>query len=199
MTVPDHIPPLVTERLVLRLADVTDAAAIHRYRSDPETTRYLSHGPLTEQATSQRLVKSLELSTASNGDWFNYNWAITLRESGLLIGDARTWNSEDLGSTGVLSPGRHPVRHAALGYVLQSHYQHRGYAREAAAALVNWLFEVRAVTTVVATAYEPNSPSINLLRSLGFTQDPVLSAEQETAGKGFPLLTFTLDRMPSAG
>jgi ribosomal-protein-alanine N-acetyltransferase len=190
---PGETPPLVTERLVLRLIDGSDEAAIHQYRSDPSVTEYLSHGPLTAEENRERLRQLLALGTASNSEWFNYGWAITLRESREVIGDARTWNSTALAATGVLSPGAHPASHAALAYVLNADYHHQGYGREAAAALVKWLFTQCGISTVVAAVYEPNSPSIRLLQSLGFRRDPVLPADQETAGKSFPLLMFRLD------
>src|SRR5688572_28681452 len=190
---PGEPTPLVTQRLVLRAIDGSDEAAIHEYRSDPSVTQYLSHGPLTAEANSERLAQLLALGAASNGKWFNYGWAITLRESGKVIGDARTWNSTALAATGVLVAGRHPAGEAALAYVLNADYQHQGYGREAAAALVKWLFTHCGISTAVAAVYEPNSPSIRLLQSLGFRRDPVLPADQETAGKGFPLLMFRLD------
>jgi len=185
--------PLATERLVLRLIDGSDEAAIHKYRSDPAITQYLSHDPLTAEANRERLTQLLALGAASNGTWFNYGWAVTLRESGEVIGDARTWNSTALAATGLLAPGRHPAGQAALAYVLNADYHHQGYGREAAAVLVKWLFTHRGISTAVAAVYEPNSPSIRLLQSLGFRRDPVLPADQETAGKGFPLLMFRLD------
>lgn len=191
--IPEPIEPLVTERLVLRLVEASDADAIHRYRGNPAITRYLSHGPLTGMENSDRLTEVLALRAASTSKWFNYGWAITLRTSGEFIGDARTWNTAALGADGLLSPGRHPAHHAALGYVLHPDHQHRGYGREAAQALVNWLFGVRRISTVVAGAYEPNTPSIRLLRSLGFQQDPVNPVDQDTANKGYPLLMFRLD------
>jgi RimJ/RimL family protein N-acetyltransferase len=190
---PEPIEPLVTERLVLRLVEAADADAIHRYRGDPSVTRYLSHGPLTGEENGRRLSEVLALRQASTSDWFNYGWAITLRASGEFIGDARTWNTAVLGSDGLLSLGRHPAHHAALGYVLHPDHQHCGYGREAAGALVNWLFGLRRISTVVAGVYEPNTPSIRLLRSLGFQQDPVPPAEQDTPGKGYLLLMFHLD------
>lgn len=191
--IPEDIVPLVTKRLILRLVEESDAAAIHSFRSDPNATRYLSHEPLTWAANGERLSELLALRKASTGAWFNYGWAITLRESGDVIGDARTWNSTALTAAGVLSPGKHPVQHAALGYVLHPAYHRQGYGREAAGALVTWLFAERRISTVVAGAYQPNTPSIRLLRSLGFQQDPVTPADQDTAGKGYPLLMFHLD------
>ncbi len=144
--------PLVTQRLVLRLIDGSDEAAIHEYRSDPSVIQYLWHGPLTAEASRERLTQLLALGAASNGKWFNYGWAITLRESGEVIGDARTWNSTALAATGVLvlALGRHPAGQAALAYVLTADYHHQGYGREAAAALVKWLFTHCGISTAVA-------------------------------------------------
>ena len=189
----EEIGPVVTERLTLRPAEIRDAAAIHRFRGDPAATRYLSHGPLTVEANLERLEEVVALRAASTCQWFNYGWAITLRTSGEVVGDARTWNSTVLDTAGVLSPGKHPFQHAALGYVLHPDHHHHGYGREAAAALVNWLFAERGISTVVARAYEPNTASIKLLRSLGFKQDPAVPTDQETAGKGYPMLMFHLD------
>jgi [ribosomal protein S5]-alanine N-acetyltransferase len=191
--IPEDIMPLVTERLILRLVEAADAAAIHRFRSDPSATTYLSNGPLTPAANDERLAELLALRQASSGEWFNYGWAITLRESGEVIGDARTWNSTALTVSGLLSPGKHPARHSALAYVLHPDHHHHGYGREAAAALVNWLFAERGITTIVAGAYEPNTPSIKLLRSLGFKQDPAVPTDQDSTGKGYPMLMFHLD------
>jgi ribosomal-protein-alanine N-acetyltransferase len=188
-----EIMPLLTERLVLRLITDSDEAAIHSYRSNPVATRYLSHEPLSVEANRERLTELLALAEASTGTWFNYCWAITLRQSGNVIGDARTWNSTAVSRPGVPAPGKHPAGHAALAYVLHPDYHHHGYAREAAAALVTWLF-TRGINTVAAAVYEPNTPSLRLLRSLGFQSDPVLPADVERAGKDLPLLTFRLNR-----
>ena len=186
--------PLLTERLVLRLIKDSDEAAIHSYRSNPAATRFLSHEPLSVEANRERLTELLALAEASTGTWFNYCWAITLRQSGNVIGDARTWNSTAVSGPGVLAPGKLPAGHVALAYVLHPDYHHHGYAREAAAALVTWLFTQCGINTVAAAVYEPNTPSLRLLRSLGFQSDPVLPAEGERAGTDLPLLTFRLNR-----
>ncbi|MFF1254092.1 GNAT family N-acetyltransferase [Pseudarthrobacter sp. NPDC058329] len=196
----EEIRPLVTDRLVLRLVDGSDEDAIHQYRSDPAATQYLSHAPFDAEANRERLLQLLALGKASTGQWFNYGWAITLRDSGQVIGDARTWNSTALTEAGVLAPGEHAAGHAALAYVLNPSHQHRGYGREAAAALVSWLFTRCGVSTIVAAVYEPNRASVRLLQSLGFQRDTAVPSHQDTAGKAFPLLMFRLDSPhPSSG
>lgn len=194
---PEAIVPLVTERLILRPVEASDAAAIHRFRGDPAATRYLSHAPLTVEANDARLSALLALRTASTGEWFNYSWAITLRMSGEVIGDARTWNCTALSPAGTLSAGKYPASNAALAYVLGPDHHHHGYGREAAGALVKWMFEERRISTIVAGVYEPNTQSIKLLRSLGFKQQPIVPAGPDSADpvppKNYPLLTFTLE------
>lgn len=192
----ETIPPIATERLTLRLLSRSDAAALHRFRGDPAATRFLSHDALTTEANFRRLEERLAQAEASTSEWFNYGWAITLTESGEVIGDGRTWNSEALPVAGVLPTGRLTVDQASLGYVLHPDHHRQGYGREAAAALVGWLFGARGISTVFAGVYEPNIASVSLLRSLGFTQDRHFPAEQDKTGKGLPSLRFRLDGPP---
>lgn len=192
----ETIAPLATERLTLRLLSRSDAAALHRFRGDPVATRFLSHDALTTEANFRRLEERLAQAGASTSEWFNYGWAIVLTESGEVIGDGRTWNSAALPVAGVLPPGNLPVDQASLGYVLHPDYHHQGYGREAAGALVRWLFGARGISTVFAGVFEPNIASVSLLRSLGFTQDRHFPAEQDKTGKGLPSLRFRLDGLP---
>jgi ribosomal-protein-alanine N-acetyltransferase len=189
----ETIAPLATERLTLRLLSLSDAAALHRFRGDPAATRFLSHHPLTAEENCRRLEEHLAQAEASSSEWFNFGWAIVLTESGEVIGDARTWNSSALPVAGVLPPGSLPADQASLGSVLHPDHHRQGYGREAAGALVKWLFGARGISTVFAGVYEPNIASASLLRSLGFTQDRHIPAEQDKTGKGLPSLRFRLD------
>ncbi|WP_307097896.1 GNAT family N-acetyltransferase [Arthrobacter sp. V1I9] len=98
-----------------------------------------------------------------------------------------------IGTGATLEPPSSSRTVPLMAYVLHPDHQHHGYGREAAAALVAWLFTQCGVSTVIAAVYEPNSPSIRLLQSLGFRLDPGVPTDQDTAGKGFPLLMFRLD------
>lgn len=50
---PGEPRPLVTQRLMLSLIERSDEAAIHKYRSDPSVTQYLSHGPSLPRQTAK--------------------------------------------------------------------------------------------------------------------------------------------------
>ena len=194
----ENIAPLSTDRLTLRLLTGSDAAALHRFRGDQEATRFLSHPALTAEENRRRLEEHLAQAEASTSEWFNYEWAIILQESGEIIGDGQTWNSSASPISGVMPPGNRPVHQASLGYVLHPDHHGRGYGREAAGALVDWLFGERGISTVFAEVYEPNLASRKLLQSLGFTQDGYVPSELDKSGRGLPSLRFRLDSPPAS-
>ncbi|WP_432397153.1 GNAT family N-acetyltransferase [Pseudarthrobacter sp. L19] len=187
--IPDPIP---TERLTLRPVTAADEAALLRFRGNPEVTRYLSHAPLGAAENSTRLRTMLSRAEASTPEQFDLCWAVVLRGTGEVIGDARTWTADAPSAPG-------PIPAAALGYLVHTDHHGRGYGREAAGALVRWLFEDRGVGTVLAGVYEPNLPSRRLLETLGFVPDHYFTAAQDRAGKGLPSWRYRLDRPPAAG
>ncbi|OFI38497.1 hypothetical protein BIU82_04020 [Arthrobacter sp. SW1] len=182
--------PLLSSRLRLRLLESGDTAVVHQLRSHPDATRYLSHSPFSAEQSEAWLQEQLQRSAASTPEHFNLSWAITLRDSGALIGNIRAWNTSEPPAPGPLASGC-----ASLGYVLHPDHHGLGYGREAAAAMVEWLFTERNARTVFAGVYEPNLPSRRLLEGLGFTVDRHFSAAQDRHGKGLPSLRYRLDRI----
>jgi RimJ/RimL family protein N-acetyltransferase len=181
--------PIGTPRLIVRPLTADDDGALLRFRGNPDAVRYLSHAALSPDENSARLRKMLTTSAASTAEWFNEGWAIQLRSSGEVIGDGRTWNSD-----APPAPGKIPADTASLGYILHPDHHGLGLGREAAAALVEWLFTARQSRTVFAGVYEPNLPSRRLLESLGFGPDRYFTALQNTAGKKLPSWRYRLDR-----
>ena len=143
--------PLLTGRLLLRPLTADDAGALLRFRAHPAATRYLSHGPLTPAQNSARLEQTLSAAASSTAEWFHFGWAIELRATGEVVGDARAWNTQE-----PPAPGRIPADSASLGYVLHPEHHGLGLGREAAGALVDWLFGARGSETIFAGVYEPN-------------------------------------------
>ncbi|MFF2243180.1 GNAT family N-acetyltransferase [Arthrobacter sp. NPDC058130] len=180
--------PLVTGRLLLRPLTADDDGALFRFRGHPTATRYLSHGPLTPEQNGARLQQALFAAESSTAEWFHFGWAIELRATGEVIGDARTWNTEE-----PPTPGRIPAESASLGYVLHPEHHGLGLGREAAGALVDWLFHTRGCETIFAGVYEPNLPSRRLLEGLGFRTDRFFPVVEDTAGKQLPSWRYRLD------
>lgn len=182
------VTPILTERLELRLLTADDAGALLRFRGRQDATTYLSHDALDAEENTRRLSGQLARAASSTTDWFHLGWAVVLRETREIIGDARTWNTAEPPIAGTL-----PADHASIGYILHPDHQGRGYGREAVKALVGWLAEERGTNTIFAGVYEPNAASRRLLESLGFTKDHYFSAEQDSHGKALPSWRYRLN------
>jgi RimJ/RimL family protein N-acetyltransferase len=57
-----------------------------------------------------------------------------------------------------------------FGFTVYPSFRRRGYAREAATALMNWATEQHGVNTFIMTIRPDNVPSQRLARQLGFTR-----------------------------
>ncbi|MFJ3958772.1 GNAT family N-acetyltransferase [Arthrobacter sp. NPDC090010] len=181
--------PIRTERLLLRPVVAADEACIAALRSSEEVTRYLSHGPLDHDSVRERLARVIESARASTVTVFQHSWVIERRDGGEMIGEGNVWTSRNPPEPGRLEPGQ-----AMLGYVLSPAHHRKGYGREAARALVSWLFTERDIQTVFAAVFAPNLASQALLAGLGFAPDLHFTAEQDQSGKGLASIRFRLDR-----
>ncbi|WP_201316291.1 GNAT family protein [Dyella sp. EPa41] len=143
---------LETARLRLDALQPADAPALFRYRSDPEVARYQGWQPGT-LADADRFIGK-QSATPVPGTWFQR--AIRLHD-GELIGDLGFCLSGD----GL----------AEFGITVAPEHQGKGFAREAAQALLGELFGRLDVHRVHASVDPRNTPSMALMRSLGLRQE----------------------------
>jgi len=103
---------LKTERLILRDFVLSDWDALNAFLSDPSVTRFMHFAAFDERKRREWLTSLVQ--DASNPHRDAYNWAITLRSNGLLIG----WL--------ILGRNRHAtaegMRECGCGYALNQHY-----------------------------------------------------------------------------
>ena len=83
------------------------------------------------------------------------------------------------------------IGRAEIGYTVFEKYRRRGYAKEAAGALVRWAFR-RRENTVYASVSPDNAASLGVVKSLGFRQ--VGTQGDEVDGLE---LVFVIDRPSS--
>ncbi len=144
---------LETERLILRPFEYGDAEEMFRaWASDPDTTKYLTWNP----------HGSVEVSRYVIDQWIKEyekperrNFAITLKESGKLIGCI-----DVVGYLGGVSGT--PV----LGYVLGREYRNRGYMTEACRAVLDHLFKA-GYPEVRIDAMQENEASQRVIQKCG--------------------------------
>jgi ribosomal-protein-alanine N-acetyltransferase len=146
------IPVLETERLRLRPLTLDDDVAVFALASDPEVARFVrfeAHRDLAETRAFLELVQR----HYRRGDPFA--WAIVRREDGRLIG-----------SCGFVSQAVE-LKSAEIGYWLGKPYWGKGYAVEAAQALVRFGFKQMALERVEAKCFLENCAGQRVIEKLG--------------------------------
>ncbi|WP_421856079.1 GNAT family N-acetyltransferase [Oricola sp.] len=143
------IPVIETERLRLRGFAMRDYEAVAAYKADPDVMRYTG-GP----EDRYRAWKSF---TAMAGTWnvlgFGY----------FCIADKQT--DACLGHSALLQPPEWPDRE--VGYTLARGAHGKGYAVEAASAVLRFAYEHMGWTTAVSVIDPQNRASQNVARKMG--------------------------------
>jgi RimJ/RimL family protein N-acetyltransferase len=147
----------LSPRLVLRRFKQGDLAEFCRYRADPEVARYQSWDGFTEADGERFLSEQCSLHPGQPGTWFQF--AIELRSTGELVGDC-AWHclKED--------PGQ-----AEIGFTLASAHRGRGYATEAVACLLDYLFVDLKLHRAVARIDTRNPPALAVVQRLGMRRE----------------------------
>lgn len=148
--------PIETERLLLRphrMADLDDLAAFH---GDPEVVRHVPWPVRDRAATEETLrVKLTQTALVAHGQWLVL--AVELRSTGTVVGEVLLkWASD---------------RQGEIGFALAAPHQRKGYAAEAATAVLRLGFDDLGFHRITAVVIEGNEASARLLGRLGLRQE----------------------------
>ena len=148
------MPAIRTERLLLRPMHVTDAMVMFEYASREEVTTFLLWSPHRTISYTRDYLRYIEDRYAL-GDF--YDWAITLADSGKMIGTCG-FTRLDL-----------PHNSGEIGYVLSPDFHNLGYATEAASAVLKFGFEELCLNRLEARFMQGNDASLRVMEKLGMT------------------------------
>ena len=154
--------PLLTPRLVLRLMTTADVDAVHAYQSRDDVCRYLLFEPRDRDRVSEYVGKYSQASRlAAEGDYLQL--ALELRETedapGRLIGDSYFTIASIEHSRG------------EIGWTMHPDYTGRGYATEAARAVLHLAFATLGLHRVFAELDPRNGASIAMCRRVGMREE----------------------------
>ncbi len=166
---------LETGRLSLRPCGAEDEEQAHALWADERVRHFLFDGRAIPPAEARSFIEgSLE-----NFRRHSYGlWLVFERGSGQFVGFAGLLRSDDA------TP--------SLLYAIRPDFWGRGYATEAAGAVLRYAFEGLGVACVKADVDEPNAASVRVLEKLGMRR-----AGRATVG-GRPLLYFERTRAGGA-
>ena len=148
--------PISTDRLVLRAYRTEDTGAFHAIYSQPEVARYLLDEPWTPEVARAKIAERI-LRTGLDSDAHMLGLVIEL--DGAAIGDVMIWLTDV--ERGV----------AEIGWALDPAFGGKGYAREAAAALLDVAFDVYELHRVAAQLDPRNVASAKLAEGLGMHRE----------------------------
>ncbi|MET9228161.1 GNAT family N-acetyltransferase [Lentzea sp. NPDC003310] len=149
---------LKTDRLLLRPFEPTDLDDFYAYRSRPEVFRYLYGESVTREECAELLDKLIaDHELKAEGD--RLALAVHLPDENRVIGSTvLKWRSEK-------------DRQGEIGYSLNPDFHGRGYATEAARAVLELGFRDLGLHRIVAECDPRNEPSWRLMERLGMRRE----------------------------
>ncbi|HEY4460063.1 MAG TPA: GNAT family protein [Pseudonocardiaceae bacterium] len=173
--------PVRTERLVLRAFTDDDLDALYDLHRRPEVTQFLLWDTRTRGEVREMLKRRVnQTDLVKEGD--NLAVAVEVRESGALIGD---FNLE-LGDAGL---GR-----AEIGFVLNPTHAGRGYATEAANAMLGLAFQHFGFHRVIGICNGRNTASMHLMERLGMRREAFFVQSDVLKGKRVDVANYAILR-----
>lgn len=149
--------PLRTERLVLRTAVPADLSALLRYYGDPQVVRHLLHTALDRAGVAEKLAKfETNRAPVEIGDVLT----LVVEHDGEVVGDLMLR----------LIAGD-PPSVAEIGWVMNPDYGGRGFATEAARAVIDLGFRHYGLHRIFAQLDARNASSARLCERLGMTKE----------------------------
>lgn len=148
-------PVLTTERLTLRQLVLSDEEEIFRLRSDGEVNKYLHRQLSSSIDDARNFINKINENFEKNDSLY---WAITFTDNNTLIGTIALFSFSD-------------EHHSCeIGFELLPNFQQRGIMTEAAAKVVDYVFNTINLNEIKAFCHRDNQRSLKLLERLRFKE-----------------------------
>jgi RimJ/RimL family protein N-acetyltransferase len=159
--------PIETERLRVRHLVADDLAAMHAIESRPEVVRWLYWEPRTEAEVRQALDN--RIARARERPETGVTFGVEVLATGVLVGH--------------ISLTVEPHRQGEIGFIFHPDHQGRGYATEAAAAVLAIAFEAYGLHRVFGRLEARNVASARVLEKLGMRREAHLRENEWIKGE----------------
>ncbi len=142
---------LTTERLYLKEFTIDDAQLLIDLNSDPEVTRYTGDGPVKDLTEAKRILTDIIFPQYKNKMG---RWAVYLNSTDEFIGWCGVKYVED-------------EKEYDLGYRFFKQHWGKGYASEAASAVMDYAINTLQLKEIIGRAAIDNKASIAVLKKMG--------------------------------
>lgn len=141
---------LSTERLIIRDFEEEDWKEVYKYTSQQTVMEYMPEGVLTKEETKKFIRENIGESAKK--------FPVILAGKKTLIGHMEFFKYF----------GEHSYE---IGWVFNPDYYNKGYASEAALALLKYGFEELELHRIVATCQPENVPSYRVMEKIGMRRE----------------------------
>ena len=174
-----NLPPLETERLLLRKLSLDDAYDLFAYGRDPEVTRYVMWEP---HRTVDDSIQFIKWAIRQYEEGQIAPWGVELKETGKLVGTAgfHTWST------------RH--RRAEIGYTLARPFWGQGLMTEAVRAIIDFGFRVMDLNRIEARCFTENIASARVMEKCGMQFEALLREQELVKGRYEDLKMYSILR-----
>ena len=138
-----------TERLILRPLRINDAEAVYQWVSDERVAKYMVYNTYT---SVEEVVEWLTMIQKTDDE---YHFGFVRKEDGMLIG------------SGSIGPDSHRSGFLGFGYNFRYDCWGKGYATEAAKAMIMFAKEKFGVVRFSSSHAEPNKASGHVMEKCG--------------------------------
>lgn len=161
--------PIHTGRLIIRHFSETDMPDLLAYQTHPETRKYETIEPKTEEQAAQFLARQADPETWAGAGWLAF--AVYHPGDGKVVGEV-----------GVLVE-KEPKSEGNIGWMLHPDYHGQGYATEAAEVLVRYAFRERHLHRLTSGCDTRNTASWRLMERLGMRREGHFRHSRQTRGE----------------
>jgi ribosomal-protein-alanine N-acetyltransferase len=170
-----NFPQLITERLILRSIESTDAGLIHKLRSDEVVNQFVGRDNSSTLEKAKEFILKIQNLVSKNEGLY---WIIRLKENNDLIGTVCLWNFD---------PENEIVE---IGYEMLPEFQGRGIMSESIKAVTAYTFEEIKAKIITAFPSGDNVNSVAILKKLNFEfEDKKYNNTHENVNN---IVTYTL-------
>lgn len=155
-------PILTTERLTLRQLSLDDQQAIFDLRSDAAINQYLDRALCKTIEEAQQFIEKINDAIKNNNALY---WAISLNKTNTLVGTICLFDFSDEHDS------------CEIGFELMPIFQGQGIMKEAAQAVITYVFQTLQYKKIVACTHHDNQKSTLLLLQLNFV--PSAATDEE--------------------
>jgi len=151
---PQRLPslPFQPSRIRLRLLRRQDLHAFLLYRNDADVARFQGWSPMSQAEAKAFIEQYDSLDSLTPGTWSQL--AIAAVSDDTLIGDVGLW----------LSPG---ASEAEFGLTIAPEYQGQGLGTETVRGIIDFLFQIETIGSIVASTDVRNTPCLRALAAAG--------------------------------